>query len=264
MPSPFPGVDPYIENQGLWSDCHPRVITRCSEVLNTTLPEHYAARIEEQVRLVIPDDPKSEKRIRPDVGIDRGGRSPTWAAPAEAVATLEPTTMTVAIEPPYEIRERWIEIIRYPERSLVTVIELLSPSNKESSGRGEYLDKRRRILQSPAHLVEIDLLIAGRRPPMWPTRPWPAGEYYALISKAEDRPDCQVYGWSVRRAIPPIPIPLAAPDPDVMLDLASLLAHAYEYGRYRQVMRYDQPLDLPLDPEQLAWAEDVAKTAQAR
>jgi hypothetical protein len=198
------------------------------------------------------------------VGIDRGGRTSAWAAPAEAVATLEPTTMRVAIEPPDEIRERWIEIIRYPERSLVTVIELLSPSNKGSGGRGEYLDKRNKVLRSPAHLVEIDLLIAGRRPPMWPAKPWPAGEYYALVSKAEDRPDCQVYGWSVRRPIPPIPIPLAAPDPDVTLDLAPLLAHAYEHGRYRQVMRYDQPLDLPLDPEQRAWAEGVARTAPAR
>jgi len=240
------------------------VITGCGDALDALLPDQYAARIDEQIRLVDAADDPDSKKFLPDVAITRENRPPTSARPRRGSETLEPATMTIALEPPDEIRDSWIEIIRFPEESVVTVIELLSPTNKDSRGRGEYFNKRRKILDSSANLVEINLLVRGSRPPMSHKNPWPAGEYYALISKAEQRPDCQVYGWPVRWPIPPIPIPLSAPDPDVLLNLAPIIGHAYDRGRYARNMRYDQPLDLPLDPEELAWAEEVAKSVQVR
>jgi len=264
MPSPFPGVDPYVESRGLWADFHRRVITRCSDALNVLLPDHYAASIDEQIRLVdAVEDPEVRKYL-PDVAITRSDRAGASSRPLRGTATLEPATMTIALEPPDEVRDSRIEIIQFPEESVVTVIEILSPTNKDARGRDEYVTKRRKILDSPVHLVEVDLLIRGSRPPMSPKSPWPDGEYYALISRTEDRPDCQVYGWSVRRAVPPVPIPLKSPDPDVTLDLAAVVARVYETGRYGRRLHYDRPLDLPLNPEQLAWAEDLARSAQAR
>lgn len=262
MPSPFPGMDPYIESRGFWPDFHQRVITGCSEALDGLLPEQYAARIEEQIRLIHPEDDPKERRYVPDVAIDRDENSGASVGRSAGIATIEPTTMTIALQELEEIHESWIEIIRFPERSVVTVIELLSPTNKAANGRGDYLDKRRRVLESPAHFVEIDLLIGGDRPLMSNKRPWPPGQYYALVSRTEDRPDCKVYGWSIRQPIPPIPIPLAHPDPDVMLDLVPIVARAYNRGRYGRDLRYDQPLDLPLAPEERAWAEEITKPVQ--
>jgi uncharacterized protein DUF4058 len=160
------------------------------------------------------------------------------------------------IKDPDEVPERWIEIKRLPELSLVTAIEILSPTNKSGVGRSEYLHERRQFLDQPVHLVEIDLLLRGIRVPMG--APLPPGDYYALVSRSEQRDHSNVYAWSVRRPLPTIPIPLAQPDPDISLNLASVVERAYEQGRYARLVNYTAAVDLPLAPEDRAWAEDLA------
>jgi hypothetical protein len=155
-----------------------------------------------------------------------------------------------------EVPERWIEIKRLPELSLVTVIEILSPTNKAGMGRTEYLHKRRELLDQPVHVVEIDLLVRGLRLPMG--APLPPGDYFALVSRSERRHNSDVYGWSVRRNLPTIPIPLAQPDPDITADLALVVGRAYDQGRYGRLVNYSAAVDLPLAPDDRAWAEDLA------
>ena len=149
---------------------------------------------------------------------------------AGSVATLEPVAVPLARKDLDEVRERWIEIKRLPDLSLVTVIEILSPTNKSGLGRTDYLAKRREFLDQPVHLVEIDLLLGGHRLPMG--GPVPPGDYFAYVSRAEKRDSSDVYAWSIRRALPEIPIPLSPPDPDLRLDLAVVVARAYDQGRY--------------------------------
>jgi hypothetical protein len=172
------------------------------------------------------------------------------------VATLEPVTVPFVVAED-EVRDTWIEIRRLPEERLVTAIEILSPTNKGSSGLSEYLDKRLRLWNQQVNLVEIDLLIAGRRLPM--AKPLPPGDFYAIISRGMKPETGDVYAWSVRRPLPTIPIPLEDPDPDASLDLAEVFALAYQRGRYARLIRYERPLDLPLHPEDKAWAEAVAR-----
>jgi Protein of unknown function (DUF4058) len=216
MPSPFPGMDPFLESQGFWQDFHTSLLTYCREVVNASLPVHYVALIEE------------------------GG-----------VATLEPVAVPLARQDLDEVPERWIEIKRLPDLALVTVIELLSPTNKSGLGRSQYLQKRRELLDQPVHLVEIDLLLRGLRLPMG--GPLPRGDYYAFVSRAEKRESSDVYAWSIRRALPAIPIPLSPPDADLSLDLATVVARAYDRGRYQRLIHYAEPLDLPLNPEDQNW-----------
>ncbi len=163
MSSPFPGMDPYLENPAFWSDFHARFINYWSDALAEILPDQYEARI---------DEIEEEER-----------------------------------------HERWIEIIHRPERSLVAVLELLSPANKEEPGRSDYLAKRNALLRHPVHLVELDLLIGGQRLPL--EQNLPPGDYYALVSRGNRRPECQVYHWTMRQPLPAIPIPLLPSDPDV-------------------------------------------------
>jgi Protein of unknown function (DUF4058) len=110
------------------------------------------------------------------------------------------------------------------------------------------------------HLVEFDFLLGGRRLPT--RRPLPPGDSYAIVSRCETRPNAEVYAWTLRDALPAIRIPLRAPDPDLVLDLAAVYEETFRRGRYGRSLRYGQPLNLPLPPGATEWiAARVAGTA---
>lgn len=254
MPSPFPGIDPYLEAQGYWPDFHASLILYCRDVLNEVLPDTYEARVSEQLRLVERGQERATLAL-PDVSVieagPRGGRGRSQGA--VGVLTLEPVVLDLPQIELEEVRDVWIEILRRPDRDLVTAIEILSPSNKEGSGHRDYLGKRHELTHRSVHLVELDLLIRGRRLPM--EQPLPPGDFYAIVSRFERRPKAEVFAWTIRQRPPVLPIPLLAPDPDVLLDLPGLLANAHERGRYARSLNYATPLDLPLPADERAWAE---------
>lgn len=257
MRSPFPGMDPYLEDQGRWPDFHASTITYCRDALSDCLPDDYVAQMGEEVRVVTWQE-GHDRSMRPDVAIVRHGGSGGSEQPAGGgmVATLEPIAIPFAAAVD-EVRDTWIEIRRLPDERLVTAIEVLSPTNKGSSGLTEYLDKRHRLRTQGVNLVEIDLLIAGRRLPM--AKPLPPGDFFTIISRASKSELGDVYAWSIQRPLPKIPIPLEDPDPDVFLDLAEVFALAYQRGRYARLINYNRPLDLPLHPQDKVWAEKVAR-----
>ena len=185
MASPFPGVDPFFESQRLWPDFHSKFINCWQEALLDVLPAAYDARLDERVYLVDLSH-ESTRMILPDMAVERQERRGSPAIPDQSAATLEPVTMPLAGT--VEMREVFIRILHRQDRSLVAVLELLSPANKSSGGWVLYLEKRNEILTSPAHLVELDLLLEGRRLPMG--RPLPPAHYYAFVSRSERRPDC--------------------------------------------------------------------------
>src|SRR5262245_54457973 len=215
MPGPFPGIDPYLEAQGRWSDFHHSLIGYCRDAINLQLPGSCVAQIGGQMRVVNWTTEKA-RTLLPDVAVIRGDR-PGEGGGGVAVAArpgvvIEPVVMPIA-DVEEEIRETWIEVLHLPDERLVTAIEILSPTNKASSGRQDYLAKRSRLLAEPIHLVEIDLLIGGRRPPM--ARPLPPGDCYAFVAREGRRPDCEVYAWTIRNPLPILPVPLLPPDADV-------------------------------------------------
>ncbi len=258
MPSPFPGVDPYIKAESGWGDFHSGFLTYCRDAIGPCLPEDYVARFDAQVRLVLPSMGKAPNTRLPDIAILRDPELPSSRSrTGGGLATLEPVSITVETEDYEEVRETWIEILKLPDLELVTVIELLSPTNKIGQGREGYLDKRRKLLAGPAHLVEIDLLLGGHRMPMRPEKP--LKDFAAMVSRVEGRPKAEVYTWSIREPLPPIPIPLSAPDPDVWLDLAPPYVMAYERGYYARILKYKHPLPFPFSAENQAWAEETAR-----
>jgi hypothetical protein len=254
MPSPFPGIDPYLESQELWPDFHVRFITALADAINEKLPEPYVARIDERMNLV--ERPKEEvKQIRPDLTVARQGPGHTTAASAQGTLTLEPVTLPLKFLEEY--REVFIEILHWPDQRVVAVVELLSPSNKAGNSRRDYLVKRNGLMKRDVHLIELDFLVGGRRLPM--ESPLPPGDYFALLARAERRPDCDVFAWTVRDRLPTIPVPLLAPDADLHVDLAPLFASVYERARYPRSIDYRAPLAIPLDPESRTWAEELAR-----
>lgn len=265
MPSPFPGMDPYLEDPAFWPDFHGRFIYAVSDYLLERLPATYDANVDERVRLVeaAPDAsalPRAQD-VRPDVAVSRyaGGGRAGRSDLAGGVAVLpevdlEPVVITVpALE---EVVERWIEIRHRPDNVLVTAIEVLSPTNKAGDGLADYRAKRQAVFRRDASLVEIDLLLGGQR--VERSAGMPAGDYYTIVSRAPRPTHRAVYAWSVRRALPTIPVPLKLPDPDVPLDLAAAFAAAYDRGRYHRRLRYNSSPPAPLQEADRPWAADLA------
>jgi hypothetical protein len=251
VPSPFPGMDPYLEDPAYWSDFHGSFLLYLRDFINERFPDDYEARVHEKVNLS-EATPDQVRLIEPDLVISKAPPSgPAVPTAAGGVATLEPVTIPhLLIEE--ETHERWIEILHRPERSLVAVVELLCPSNKEEPGLHRYRDKRFALLMQKVHLVEIDLLLTGRRLTL--REPLPPGDYYALVSRGDRRPDCQVWAWTLRQPLPTVPLPLKPPDPDLPLDLAAVFTTTYDRGRYVRSLPYTAPPAVHLPPETSAWA----------
>jgi hypothetical protein len=256
MAAIFPGIDPYIEAQNYWPDFRVTFLTCFRNAIADLLPESYMVRIEERLYLI--DGLVNDRRLtKPDLTIEN---SPGWSDYGGAAVAMEvevePTTVPIPILE--EVRERYLEITHRPDRTLVTVIELLSPDNKVEPGFGQYVTKRDALFHTPVHVVELDFLIGGHRLPMG--RPLPPGDAYALVARGDRRPACEVYAWSIRRPLPAIRLPLMAPDPDLRLNLAAIYATALDQGRYARSIEYSAPLSIPLAQEDRAWAEERARS----
>jgi hypothetical protein len=262
MPSPFPGADPYIEAQGLWEGFHQGFTTYCRDALNKLLPDHYVAELGEHLRLM-ELSPEEARQMIPDVLVARERRGsaggPRRAGQATGTAVLEPIRVSWR-QVKVEVRDVWIKIVRVPESTPVAVIEVLSPTNKVGAGSLEYRRKRRATIRRDVHLVELDLLLRGERLPM--DRPLPPGDFYALVSRADQRPHCDVYSWTLRDPLPTIPIPLLRPDPDALLDLGPVFATESEQGRYARRIDYSIPPAIVKKPADRAWAQRTAKAAR--
>jgi hypothetical protein len=260
MKSPFPGIDPYIEACRLWEDFHHGLIEQIALALAPHLPANYVARTGVRAYVVLVEsEGKKERAFQADVGIT----TPATGRPAAdggGVTVAEPSTESepVSMRPfiVEEFKESFVEIYELrPERRLVTCIEVLSPSNKrkDSEGWHQYLRKRQAILLGEANLIEIDLLRGGSKMPL--LDPWPTSPYTLLVSRRSRAPGCRVWKAHFQRPLPPIPVPLTAPNPDVTLELQPLVEAVYAHRHYDMDIDYSKPLQPPLSAEESAWLQ---------
>ncbi len=249
MPSPFPGMNPYLEREVVWHDFHERFLILGAGIIGAQVRPDYVVRVDDHVFVhELPEEPRRPSG-RADLGITR--TRPAEVEAERGVAVLEaPTRIRV---PPLDVtREVFLQVVDRRSREVVTVIELLSPSNKRKGGvdRAQYLAKRAALLASRAHLVEIDLLRGGE--PM-PGEDRPDCCYSVLVSRVEERPDAGFWPLALADRLPVIPIPLRAPHPDARLDLQALLHRVYDEAGYEYDI-YDGPPVPPLTEVQAAWA----------
>ncbi len=258
MKSPFPGMDPFIEDCGLWEDFHNHLIEKIGEKLADAAPHRYLVRTGERSYVVLVEsEGKRSHPFLPDVSVTAAGRRSKRVAKGGATALAEPDgdgepiAMRAFIQE--EHREAFVEIIEANRgHRLVTTVEVLSPSNKRPGTEGWelYQRKRQSLLLGNASLVEIDLLRGGRRMPM--LDPWPDSPYTLLVARAKSQ-FCRVWRAQFQRPLPSIPVPLAKPDPDIPLDLQPLIDEIYERFRYERSIDYKKPLTPPWDAANAAW-----------
>lgn len=254
MKCPFPGMDPYLEKYQFWSDFTPRFLANISNSLNARLLPRYETRIEEYV--VVTHEDMRLHRVRPDVTISA---TPDWSPGSTLVSATDLANVAVAeLEYPDldPLTQRCIKVIDRKNRRVVTVMEVLSPTNKQPGEDGieTYLAKRAEYLASDAHLVEIDLLRGGERLPM--RRELPPGDYYVYVGRQGRSPRGQVFAWNWKSRLPTIPIPLLKQDPEVDLNLQEVFESVYEPACYDRMLPYDEPVEPPLSPTDEAWARE--------
>jgi len=232
-------MDPYLEDPAGWPNLHVNLITEVQAVLNRQLRPKYYARAEERVYVSDQDDP-GRRAIVPDVRILAREEQPPgpWVPQGDqaAVAVAEPVEVVTLIAD--EIRESRVEVFDASTRQVVTVIEVLSPTNKIPGARGQqsYRRKRTEVLASPSHWIEIDLLRDGER--FMAAELIPYGDYFVHVSRAERRPAGTVWPIRLTQRLPIIPVPLRAPDLDGQLDLQQVLATVYDRSSYDLTIDY--------------------------
>jgi hypothetical protein len=246
-------MNPFIEQDDAWHDFHERFLPLAAERIGMQVIPRYIVKIDEHV--YIHENPPEPRRLL--------GRADLAVVPT---ASIGPAAIAGAIAAPVRIRlpavdiERlaFVEIRDRKSRELITVVELLSPASKRPGpDREQYLAKRGRVLSSPAHLVEIDLLRGGV--PM-PAEDRPACDYAVMVSRASERPGAGFWPVGLRDRLPVIPVPLRAGDPDAHLDLQELLDRIHDTAGYAHYLYEGQP-DPPLRPDDASWAQQFLPPA---
>jgi Protein of unknown function (DUF4058) len=255
MPSPFPGMDPYLESPSLWPGLHVALINHLQADLNPRLLPVYFADIETRVYVVRDQDPARQLLI-PDVTVEKPPRPRRGRSPAAVLEIDEPVILSWTLD--QEVEEARIAIKERETNRLVTILEVLSPTNKVrgSEGRESFLSKRRDVLSSDVHWLEIDLLRAGERSlaPLFPPT-----DYWVFQSRAGDRKRPRGWPVGVRDRLPVVGVPLAKRDSDLPLDLRKVLDSAYDQMGYEYRIDYSVPPDPPLDSDNTKWAHALLR-----
>lgn len=253
MKSPFPGMDPYLEGY-LWPDVHNRLAGAISEILAPRIAPKYVARIE----LYTVDDtsPESEVGIMyPDIEVlyRREMREPEAVYESDTGTTAPNVVIPSNIIIP--VRIPVVEIRDVAKNRLITAIEILSPVNKKEPGLTKYREKRMDLHRAGVHLLEIDLLRRGTRPFIHPMIP--KSHYIMALLRVGSR-KTEVWAVNVKNYLPVLPVPLAAPDPDVPLDLKKALDIIYERSMYELSIDYRKnPPPPEFGKEENAWMREV-------
>lgn len=220
MPSPFPGMDPFLEGQR-WQDFHARFAAAAIDRLVAQVRPRYAVTIEEHLY-------------------------PIGTEPGDLIRRDSPS------------RQRRLVLSPMTDRRTVTVVEHLVPWNKCPRTRDEYLRRRRDLLDDGLNVMEIDLLRGGERLPMIAEVPG-AHDYFVIVIRAKAPDRMEVWPWSLRDRMPTIPVPLAPPDADVVLDLQAVFDELYDRAGYDYALNYDMEVTPPLSDTDQAWVEELLR-----
>lgn len=258
MPSPFPGMDPYLEDTLIWPGFHHSLAEEVKAHINAQVgPKYYA---DVSVRTVVETiSITAGHTMYPDVGVFEPAQPVTEPATGSATTAvvIPPAPVRRAVVVPGQTRLRAVHVYLTGTDQLVTSIEILSPFNKRrGEGMEEYRMKRARLLRSSVHLVELDLLRGGQRPGDEVNNPPLQTDYILLVNRyrEDDQRISEIWPVALNEPLPVLPIPLLPPDPDVGLDLTATLLAVYTRAGYAWRIDYQRPVPPPaLRHEMAVW-----------
>ncbi|MFY7803655.1 MAG: DUF4058 family protein [Limnoraphis robusta] len=269
MPSPFPGMNPCLEHPDFWPEVHNRLIVAIADSLTPEVRPKYEVAIEKRVYELNDTNTDSLLVGVPDLAVKRQSqtseRLPSERLQSESVpsnvAVAHSTTqkITVTLPLPEVVRQAYLEVREITTRSVVTVIEVLSPVNKRAGeGREIYLKKRQRVLGSLTNLVEIDLLRGWQPMPILGENI--QSDYRVLVSDQEHRPNAELYPFNLRDRLPSFSIPLRSEDVEPMLNLQELFTTIDDRAGYDYRINYENYLSElvpPLTESEQSWVQEL-------
>lgn len=258
MPSPFPGMDPFLERGGIWEEFHTRAIVAIADALGPLVRPDYRVSVEQRAYLTVAESPNPVGK--PDVLITAVPVPRPYLPPAAVAppATAGVVPIVAELPMPDEVIERFLEVRDVASGDVITVIELLSPSNKSAGeGRRQYERKRLSVLASQSHLVEIDLLRGGTPLPMRIASDSTAGDYRIVVSRAWERPRAEVYVFGIRDSIPDVPVPLRYGEAEPAIKLNAVIRAVFDRAGFDLVVDYDSGLRPPPGAEDKAWVDAI-------
>ena len=229
MPSPFPGMDPYLEHPKLWAPFQHQMLACLYQILLPGLVDRYRARV--------------------------GSRT----------YTAEMALFTSVVREDHA--EEFIEIRTRSDGRLVTLIEVVSPGNKTTpAGRAAYLDKRKEATACRAGIVEIDLVLQGKPTLTYSRDGLPEYDYAVTVTKSTAPDRYEIYTATLQKRLPKFKVPLAPDDRDALLDLQAAFARAYDLGNFSSQIDYKGPVppDVPLSDDSRRWADEMLKGQKMR
>jgi hypothetical protein len=261
MRPPFPGMDPWLEHANLWLDLHNSLITAIRDAIVPKVAPNYYVGIEQRTYESRPG--AAVYLGRPDVGVTWTAATESLPGASEPRSSNGPGVLELDVEVPVteHVDEWYLEVREAVRGKRVTVIEVLSPTNKlRQPGRKQYLRKRDKIFDSRTSLVEIDLLRAGKVMPI-AIPGLVKGDYRVLVSRGKSRPRARLYVFGLRQPIPDIPIPLLPRDAEPTLELNAVLHDLYDRARFDLRLNYSLPAPAPaLSEEDVAWSREIVSS----
>lgn len=244
-------MNPYLENPSLWSEVHSWLLVELARSLNPSLVPKYRAAVEKRVytdALLVGI---------PDVSVFQKAPDPEATAAIATEVSSRPLRVTLPLTE--EIAERYLEIREVKTGRVVTVVEVLSPKNKRNGeGRQQYLAKRQKVLNSSTHFVEIDLLRTGSFMPIAEAIP---SDYRLLVSRANLRPEAELYPFNVREPIPRFLLPLQSGDEEPAVNLSEIVGQVYREAALDFAIDYSvQPVP-PLNESDFQWVQKLLTSA---
>ncbi len=226
MPSPFPGMDPYLEDDKLWPEFHDALVATLYQALLPNLGDRYRARVGQRHYVV------------------------------------EQALFTSVIRD--EHREKFIEV-RQRDGRLVTLLDVVSPANKTlSAARQAYLAKRQEAKGAGASLVEIDLVLQGQPTLDYSRDGLPDWDYAVTVTRCTQPERFEIYTATLQKKLPRFRLPLTSDDRDAVLDLQTTFTRCYDQGDFRGRINYGRDPLTTLADDKRKWLGDWLKQQKLR
>lgn len=227
MSSPFPGMDPYLEDDALWPAFQHQLVQCVYQVLLPGLIDRYRARV-------------SQRRY-----------------------VNEQVLFTSVIRE--EHHEQFIEIRQRSDSKLVTLVDMVSPANKTTSdGRHAYLEKRREAKAGGASLVEIDLILQGQPMLDYAREGLPEWDYAVTVTRSSQPERYEIYTSTLEKRLPRFRLPLAPDDRDTVIDLQAAFARAFDQGGFVEQIDYKKDPATRISDANRKWLDDRLQAAKRR
>jgi len=220
MPSPFPGMDPFLEEDKLWPVFQHHFVASLFQILLPNLIDRYRARVGQ--RCYVTEMPLFTSIIRE------------------------------------QHSEEFIEVRQRSDNRLVTLVDVVSPTNKlKTEGRAAYLERRRDARMQNASIVEIDLVMQGEPMLDYSRDGLPEWDYAITVTRCAQPERYEIYTSTLQKRLPRFKLPLAADDRDTVVDLQAAFARCYDQSGLGAQVDYQKPPTCVTEEEDRRWLHDL-------